>query len=890
MRKLYLFLRSTTLLSIFLACATLFVFFQKDVMPYLAQKYLGEYGVRYESLEGTLFSGVVVEGFSYENITIRKLRISYNFFSLLRPTPRISRFYAEGVFIDADRLLQDSKGDDGFMIGLNISSLTMRDVEAVYEGKSYFLDLKAKEFTLHRQIAVDSLEASVRGEYGMLELRGLVRGNALHAKGSLRLADALNEKYLGFASYEPRTLEVAIDVDAKRAEVQTLLKKVSFESLQPLTLTDARIALTYDMLRGDVSFAGSYELNYLEHLLSLEQEARYDSNGTWQSRLHAQILRSDLPLPLKEFRAEIAHDANTTQAVLEADGSRLHLKTPDLEGVDFVLHTPYVDANGSVQRGDGIVLEASVTPNKELPLLQNGYLRKLIPFSLHATLKEGRINAKAHAKKEYIEATYENAVLRGFAQLASSELKFDANFDDANASLEGKIESLGRFLTQTELHPKQSKLSIDASAAWHGVLDWKEKFAMEGEVTLPWYRIEVDERTSYSGDEASLSVRYGDNEAVLQKYAFSVGEHRLYSEKPSKVLLRPNGDIELQEFWVYDSVLARGILRTSDMSGSLQLQSDAFSYVSQDANVTLKADLEATLFADGKQKIEGDVVLLGGEIRYVLKKDYAITDQDIIIIQESIAQEEKAKTNRELAIRIGAASEIAYRVKDIDLKVIPELMLYQEAQEQMQLLGMVKIASGAVYVGDKEFELDPSEIYFDGKTPLNPFVNLNLHYYTYDYIDIEVYITNTMNDPVVLFSSKPAMSQEDILSYLLFGGSASSVFDTTSGENRTSLNTILLGAGVKELINRSTPIKIDTLNILTNKEGTLGYEVGARFNKNIRIVYKNDEVSNVILQYSLNKNFRFDIDVKETGQGVSIIYVKDFDLHMPWHAENNVSK
>lgn len=83
------------------------------------------------------------------------------------------------------------------------------------------------------------------------------------------------------------------------------------------------------------------------------------------------------------------------------------------------------------------------------------------------------------------------------------------------------------------------------------------------------------------------------------------------------------------------------------------------------------------------------------------------------------------------------------------------------------------------------------------------------------------------------------------------------------------------------MLNESTSVKFDTINILTNKEGTLGYEIGARLNKRIRIIYKNDTISSLILQYSLSKSLRVDVDIKETGQGVNIIYAKDFNLHTP---------
>jgi translocation and assembly module TamB len=134
-------------------------------------------------------------------------------------------------------------------------------------------------------------------------------------------------------------------------------------------------------------------------------------------------------------------------------------------------------------------------------------------------------------------------------------------------------------------------------------------------------------------------------------------------------------------------------------------------------------------------------------------------------------------------------------------------------------------------------------------------------------------VTNTLEDPVIIFSSKPALSQNDIMSYILFGESASSLFDPSSDASKSSL---LLASGLKQLVNETSPIQVDTLNVLTNKEGTLGYEIGSRFNEKIRIVYKNDTASSIILQYSLSKSVRIEVDIRETGQGVSIIYVKDF--------------
>jgi hypothetical protein len=91
----------------------------------------------------------------------------------------------------------------------------------------------------------------------------------------------------------------------------------------------------------------------------------------------------------------------------------------------------------------------------------------------------------------------------------------------------------------------------------------------------------------------------------------------------------------------------------------------------------------------------------------------------------------------------------------------------------------------------------------------------------------------------------------------------------------------MLGAGLKGLIGGTTGLQIDTMNILTTKEGGMGFEVGARLNKDLRVVYKNDTVSSVLLQYTVNQWLRLDADIRELGQGINAIYIKDFRDILP---------
>jgi len=91
----------------------------------------------------------------------------------------------------------------------------------------------------------------------------------------------------------------------------------------------------------------------------------------------------------------------------------------------------------------------------------------------------------------------------------------------------------------------------------------------------------------------------------------------------------------------------------------------------------------------------------------------------------------------------------------------------------------------------------------------------------------------------------------------------------------------MLGAGLKGLIGGVTKIQLDTMNILTTKEGGMGFEVGTRLNKDFRILYKNDAISSVLVQYTVNRWLRLNADIHELGQGINAVYVKDFHDFLP---------
>ena len=174
---------------------------------------------------------------------------------------------------------------------------------------------------------------------------------------------------------------------------------------------------------------------------------------------------------------------------------------------------------------------------------------------------------------------------------------------------------------------------------------------------------------------------------------------------------------------------------------------------------------------------------------------------------------------------------------------------------------------------EKHFKIEPSEIYFSGAHPINPWLNIPV-LYEVDFNKFHIYVSHTLANPVFLFSSEPPMSQNDIMSYILFGEPADEAFKQSTTSEST-IGTMLLGAGLKTAIGSATGIRFDTLNILNIPEGGFGIEVGKRLSRRIRIIYRNDTVSSFIIQYKVSRSIRIDVDVRDTGQGISILYVKD---------------
>ncbi len=874
-KKTVLFFQNSMLFFVALILFTLFVFFQKDVVPFLAQKYLKEFDVTYNSIEGTLFHGVEISDFAYqESIKAKKLTLKYNFFSLLQPTPRVSFLGGSEVFINLDTLLDSADNSSSF--ALNISKAELKNATLHYKNENYLFDAYATNLSYRELLDIEKLKLKAKTRYADGTFEGEVRESVLRGKSSLQLSKEIEKKYIDFLEYNPKKLLLDIVIDAKKIDLRTTLKNASIKELSDFSLKDTTLEFSYLIEEESFTIFTTYDAYYKEYAAKIKQDIFVDANFVAHSKLEAKITDKKERLPFDTFSMDIKYDNSKTDMHFSAKEIEANVKTHDFKKFFIDANTRYAKFDAELLRDKNeTLLESNIYPAKEF-LHYKGYdLTRFSTFSLTAHEKNQEVSLFVKSDILWLSLFGNEEKVKGYGAFGHLFYNYRVDLQNKTATVDTKIESLLTFAK--ELDANFSQTSFDAKIEAKSEIDFSDTPEIVTKMNLPFYTLKLDPESSFSGKDGAAEFIYKANELTLKRYSFDVQNRRIFSDRTSKVFINENSDIELQEFWIFDTLLLKGLVKTADLSADFSLKSDKFYYESPEANLSLKLDLQIALDTQ-KQRIDGAVEILDGTVMYKPRKTYSIGDEDIIIIQD--IKESKQKNNREINVLVTASKPIPYKTKEISLLATPNLFIHQKMNSFVEVFGVVNIKSGEVVLSDKVFELDESELYFYGGKEINPHLNLNLHYYTLDYIDIEIYVTNKMSSPVILFASKPAMSQDDILSYILFGESASSVF-TAEGTSKTSLNTLLLGTGLKKMLNESTSVKFDTINILTNKEGTLGYEIGARLNKRIRIIYKNDTISSLILQYSLSKSLRVDVDIKETGQGVNIIYAKDFNLNTP---------
>ncbi|QSZ42909.1 hypothetical protein GJV85_12590 [Sulfurimonas aquatica] len=916
---LYLLYRNIILffITIFILLGVLLI--NKEVVPYLAQKYAGEYGLKYSKVEGTLFFGITVKELEYKDfLKAKSLTVRYDFFSLLALSPKISKITSDSLYLNADKLPTSDSNESGVSTpAFSIKTLLLKNVQIMYNKELYGFDVNATKIEYEESLSVKKMALDFRSSYGDVLLNGYINSNTLYSDSVISVNSSISKKYLSFLQTPPKRLNCMLEADTKGAKLSTKLKSLKLKEREELELKEIALELNYSFKEQKLNGDFRYKLYYERFILQAKQKLLLGLNGNFNSTINAEVKETPFVLPFKEINARASGSPKKIAVSLDANKLRYKFTSDDykkffIEGeakdfeLSFVKELPellqkdvisfknsamlqlsplslsaklevdslyYVLATNATWQDGNISAFYTLNPKRENALFEGYPLEKFSPLKGNyiANGVDERVKIKANLLEMKLLKKGES--ITGDGKLASNRFTLATRIDKEKPmalSLDMKVTSLKNMLIAFEMSDTSLSDISDIMLDINSSVVLSEPFIVKSSLYVPSIAYKADMQTTHLLNDIRAKITFSEDILTLHSYDLKYKEHSVYSNKSSKISLKKSSEILFKEFWIFDNILLAGSYKTKKKSGDFTLKGDKVHYKDKEFDVTLKMDLSASFDANAT-KVAGGVTLLDGNISYMPKSDYTINDSDIIIIQD-IKKKNKG-SDMLMDIKVDSTSDIRYIHENATIFFHPDLRVIKTATKDTHVEGKVFISKGELSLSDKKFLVDKSELYFDGNMPINPKLNLNLHYYTLDYIDIHIYVTHTLEEPVFIFSSNPALSQNDIMSYILFGESANSMFNSSGDTSKTSL---LLGTGMKELFNKNSTVQIDTLNILTKSDGSIGYEVGSRLSKDMRIVYKNDTVSSVILQYNLGKSTRVDVDVRQTGQGVSLIYLKDF--------------
>lgn len=921
--RFYLVLHYLLLFLIFVSAGAAYISFRSDSLDIIGTYILEPLGIEYTHAEGSLMDGFTFHNMRNGTTEAKTLTLKYSLVKMLEGDHTVDAVYIEGLRIHLDDFIGDDDSPWPFPTFI-LKQVTLVNLQLISDYPVE-LDIEAQNGSYDGDMLnFKTIRSTFKSRYGGGAVEGTLRNNVITGNALLYPDAAELAPYSGRFTDLPRSLPLEIrELSDKRALLRGKIDQLL--SKEDPSIRAEQLAYTFDYRYDNPHFdvEAAYLLRQNEDTMQTVQRLRYAFEGKTTSTLEG-IITSVYPLPSNRFVGELTSDQNGLSGKLTLDKSVLTFKSRDYDrylwhldtdhdNLAFIPALPdlirtsaihargegsYTVSSGVLEGKTGIVhnharfegtfstdggrhrLEGNLILDPNAPTWKTWKHKP--PENLVLTLvNEGnttRMQLEGDALT--LSGTLENETIKGTGDYLGAYFDFAGNVGAKGSVIDIDTLIPSVFATVSKLRPFQLYKGeyYDAEIRAKTRLSIDNTIRFNSDIQVPWYAVVLDSQRAFGGTDGHVSLAYDDSNITLKHYRFEIANHPVVSEKPSHMRITETGELLIDELWVYDTLLMRGKV-SPDLSASLRLTSDRFSYTGPEGNAHASADIAFDRDNEGNQSLAGSLSILDAYITYLPFQQFKVLDDDIIIIQDV-----RPPSNIKLSmnLHITAKEPLHLKTKELDVRINPDITLWRDPAGPMQILGMVSIPYGTAMTSGKQFDIKHSEIYFGGDVPLNPYLDLTIGHEV-DYKKILIYITHTLDSPIVLFSSDPVMSQNDIMSYILFGAPANTVTggDSSTQTIRADATNFMLGAGLKGLIGGVTKIQIDTMNILTTQEGGMGFEVGARLNKNLRVLYKNDTLSNILIQYQVNRWLRLDADVHELGQGINAVYVKDFRDFLP---------
>ncbi len=782
--------------------------------------------------------------------------------------------------------------------------------------------------TMH--FSAEDILLDAKSNLGALKLKGALENNTLKATTSLNLAQNYFQQFtniIDFKSLNPIMIELLANQNSVDANItlkskqlfsgrykgyltaiNRLKSQLHFDSnSSKLTLqTDANVSSKYAaslhlkdslMYDGALHYQGTIAIDKLQHFpdysLPLFQNAIIHYSGDAKDlvanlqteKLHllykmygykrADFLLTSKPLEIAQYFPSIPQALHPLKASVNATMAL------DFNSTETILIENNITSNAINLHGQTRIHKGKVRSETETTLSKNSFLPQIdknikfnaiFPATLKIDYHDKRLDLNLIGKDGYLKNDFSY-------DINSSYLNNTLNLPHDSLTLKGEPNILQLSTHTYSLKTLQESLlplyhfekrPYDGEVELNATLQDMAK--MDATIKSRWLVYEYKPNHFAFAEKVKIQTALSKQEILIKNYTLHTYldyDRAFYASKPSTITYH-DGQINLLSLWVNDAIKTTGHYRIDTAQGAFLTKTKKYHYKGREGDIRLSCNLTTDIKKENTH-IEGDITILEGLITYEHHKTHEISDPDIIIIQEEQAALQRAqekKSNLSLDIAISSKKPLTYKIPSLEVSLTPDIKIWKESQKELELLGRAVIEHGSYMQGEKEFLILPSELLFGGEI-LNPYLNLKAQYSNNPYV-IDIFITGSLDTPIINFSSNPYLNQSDILSMLLFSTTTDSLFEGNANSSTQALS--MLGNTFAKEIIKNFGITLDKLVISTNEQGGLGIEVGKKISKKITVIYTNDIVQSIKVRYQHSNNFETDLMLSPESSGIDFLY------------------
>lgn len=235
-----------------------------------------------------------------------------------------------------------------------------------------------------------------------------------------------------------------------------------------------------------------------------------------------------------------------------------------------------------------------------------------------------------------------------------------------------------------------------------------------------------------------------------------------------------------------------------------------------------------------------------------------------------------------LEVQLRAARGTRVRGLGADLEVSGDLELRKAATHPPRYSGQVEVVRGTYTFYGRRFVIRRGTARFTGSAKLIPRIDIEAAHRVRD-ITILAYLTGSALDPTLRLESQPALSESEVLHYLVFGRDSES--QPNGDDASLASNAGALAAGVA--VNQITPLleealPIDSLELQLaddNSEGRIA--VGKYVSREIYVRYartlSRNPVEELQLELRLDDHWRLETQTSsDENSGIDVIWTTDY--------------